>query len=158
MLSKVWETFVLYHSVTAWRWSYHILVVRFLLSILSSIHPANAKLGIASKQTEKKTEHLFRLVNSWFTCIFSNCSTKVEQSWKKGNKDESPHLQFTENNKPVSKCLETLMWKTQEKTPEEYREMERVKMSQNESTIVNTAIKPLYFYFLCGQSTVIHMG
>lgn len=86
--------------------------------MLGSVHPANAKLGIASKQTENKTEHLFRLVNTQFTCIYSNCSTKVELSWKKGNKDESqPHLHFTEGNISVPKCLETLMWKTQEENP-----------------------------------------
>lgn len=128
ILSKIWEAFVLYNSVTAWCWSYHILVGRFLLSILSSIHPANAKLGIATKQTENKTEHLFRLVNPYFAHIFSNCSIKIEPSWKKGNKDESqPHLQFTKKNVPISKVLETSMWKTQEKSPEEHKEMERVK-------------------------------
>lgn len=57
------------------------------------------------------------------------------------------HIQFTKNNVPVSKCLETLIWKTEGKNPEKYKERERVKMSQNESTVVYTASKPLCFYF-----------
>lgn len=55
---------------------------------------------------------------------------------------------------PVS---ENLDMENTEKT-EEDKERERVKMSQNESTVFNTAIKPLCFYFeIDGQCTAIHM-